>query len=548
MDIPPGSDSFRPKPVRVSQLPHYQQTNRGAGNFGRGAYHIGSGQLLWNTLKETFYEFASISKIHGMYYLQKQVTSGLMRLLWIVIIAAFFAFGVALIFLLWEKFIDSPTRMTIASEMKIMQVPFPGVTICHPQSVMDYKAQRFVESIKFPLGATKDTILKNLPSLGYFTEHQWIFPRPQDLTMIDKVLQLNNYTIEQAIDKLGMICEDFIVICYWAGKKFPCFDRHAFLGWVGSTSHYGACCSFNYHPNVKGDQVPYAINTYGIHGGLSVVGTGYPQASDGKSGALYSEGFMLMIHHPHDFAVEASPLTLLRLGKETFVNVLPTDSRCSEQVLALPQNQRSCLVGGDFQPPIANYRQPACMLECLRNEVHRKCGCHPFHLPRQREAGKDREIRNCTVYDSICFVQNYYMFKRLKCHCLPACSDVTYKTASIELDFAAKNFSINPFYKETNLTNFEFIFHIFMSNQVVAANRRIVVVSWISLLSNLGGAFSLCLGISVLSLCEILFCIIFRIRKSYHRLKQQHEQRVKLVAPIARLQRFDLNSKPRIEN
>ncbi|XP_049294922.1 sodium channel protein Nach-like [Anopheles funestus] len=418
----------------------------------------------------------------------------------------------------------------------------------------------FTSSSKLPLGATKESVLKTLPSLGYFTEHQWTFPRSQDLRMIDQVLQLNNYTIELAIDELGMICEDFILVCYWAGKKFPCFAKHAFLGWIGSTSHYGACCSFNYHPNVRGSKEPFVANTYGMHGGLSVIGTGYPQASDGKSGALYSEGFMvgydrrliipvqganvislsnkLMIHHPHDFAVEASPLTLIRLRKETFVNVLPTDSRCSEQVLALPQNQRDCIVGSDFNPPIANYRQPACTLQCLRNEVHRKCGCHPFHLPQPTDRGPGQRVRNCTVYDSMCFVENYYMFKRLKCNCLPSCSDVTYKTASIVSDFSAYNFSINPFYKETNLSDFEFIFHIFMSNQVVAANRRIVVVSWISLLSNLGGAFSLCLGISVLSLFEVLFFTAFRLRKMYYQRKQRKEQQIKLVAPFARLQRF----------
>ncbi|XP_052873492.1 sodium channel protein Nach-like [Anopheles cruzii] len=348
--------------------------------------------------------------------------------------------------------------------------------------------------------------------------------------MVDEVLQLNNYTIEKAIDALGLICNDFIVSCYWAGKKFPCFDKNAFLGWIGSTSHYGACCSLNYHPNEEKNSIPYAVNTYGMHGGLSVIGTGYPQASDGKSGALYSEGFMLMVHHPHDFAVEDAPLTLLRLGKETFVNVLPTDSRCSEQVLALPQSQRKCIIGSDFHPPIAYYRQPACTLDCVRKEVHRKCGCHPFHLPRPRAT----KIRNCTVYDSICFIENYYMFKRLKCDCFPACSDVTYTTTSFVTDFSAQQFSINPFYAETNLTKFEFIFHIFLSNQVVEANRRIVVVSWISLLSNLGGAFSLCLGISVLSLCEILFFSTIRLRKTYLSLKQRQGHKINLVAPIER--------------
>lgn len=245
--------------------------------------------------------------------------------------------------------------------------------------------------------------------------------------MIDTLLSMNNLSIVNAIDELGSICEDFIVVCNWAGKKFPCFQKHPFLSWIGSTSHYGACCSFNYHPSVQETMAPFAVNTYGIHGGLSVIGTGYPQASDGKSGALYSEGFMvclvlvkwkwlllssrsfqLMIHHPHDFAVEAAPLTLLKLGTETFISVSPTDSRCSSQVLVLPQSQRSCITGSDFPDPIENYRQPACTLECLRNDVHRKCGCHPYHLPRQSQIpGNTKPIRDCSVYDTLCLIDNF---------------------------------------------------------------------------------------------------------------------------------------------
>ncbi|XP_058827422.1 sodium channel protein Nach-like [Topomyia yanbarensis] len=428
--------------------------------------------------------------------------------------------------------------MTVAAEMTILQVPFPAVTICHPQSVMDYKAEKFVDKLKLPLGATRTSVLESLPALGCFNENQWSFPRIQTLKTVDNLLTMNNLTIEDAINKLGMTCEDFIIVCYWAGKRFPCFDSHPFLSWIGSTSHYGACCSFNYHPSVEKLSIPFAVNTFGMHGGLSIIGTGFPQASDGKSGALYSEGFMLMIHHPHDFAVEAAPLTLLRLGTETFVSVTPTDSRCSAQVMLLPQSQRCCITGEDFPVPIENYRQPACTLECLRNEVHRKCGCHPYHLPSKPHIpGKKKLIRKCSVADSFCLIENYYMFKTLQCNCLPACSDVTYKTSSVVTNFSAYKFSMNKFYSETNLTDFEFIFHIYLNNQAVAGNRRVVVVSWISLLANLGGVFSLCLGLSVLSLFEVLFYLFFRTYRIRQNLRTQPNE-VKIVIPVEGLQLF----------
>lgn len=36
--------------------------------------------------------------------------------------------------------------------------------------------------------------------------------------------------------------------------------------------------------------------------------------------------------------------------------------------------------------------------------------------------------------------------------------------------------------KLTNLTDFEFIAHFYIANQLVSANKRIVVMSWITLL------------------------------------------------------------------
>lgn len=64
-------------------------------------------------------------------------------------------------------------------------------------------------------------------------------------------------------------CEDFIIHCSWSGVEFPCFQEHKFLTFRTSTSHLGVCCSFNYHPDDKGDAT-YAANTFGIMNGLSV--------------------------------------------------------------------------------------------------------------------------------------------------------------------------------------------------------------------------------------------------------------------------------------
>lgn len=90
------------------------------------------------------------------------------------------------------------------------------------------------------------------------------------------------------------------------------------------------------------------------------------------------------------------------------MDVQPIHSSCSDQVLALPFAQRKCIIPSDKGK--LNYRQPECMLECLRDEIHRRCQCHPFHLPRG--SNQTNNLRNCRAVDIMCMVDNYCKWKR----------------------------------------------------------------------------------------------------------------------------------------
>lgn len=79
-----------------------------------------------------------------------------------------------------------------------------------------------------PLGATPERVIEILPLLAGFVERQWTFPRKEDLEMIDKILDLNDLSVDDAIDQLGTVCSDFLLVCYFAGKKFPCFQVEYF--------------------------------------------------------------------------------------------------------------------------------------------------------------------------------------------------------------------------------------------------------------------------------------------------------------------------------
>lgn len=166
-------------------------------------------------------------------------------------------------------------------------------------------------------------------------------------------------------------------------------------------SHVGVCCSFNYDPNNSSFE-PMKTNSFGVRGGLSIIGTSLPHSNDGTSGLMLSDGFILLIHSPLDFPTEGLNTVLLEVGKITSIGIYPTISTVSTDVLALPLKSRKCLTGSDVGLNI--YRRPACAMSCMKKFIYDKCDCHPYFLPAQDNTAP---IRNCTVSDGECFQRIY---------------------------------------------------------------------------------------------------------------------------------------------
>lgn len=238
-----------------------------------------------------------------------------------------------------------------------------------------------------------------------FTEYQWEKPDPSDVDLVDSVLNLNNITVPQAIDLLGLTCTDFLLRCFFLNVEFPCFQNDSLLSWRPSYSFLGACCSFNYHPEHYDDNF-FKVNYIGISNSITLLLTGAPQISDGKSGFLHSDGLVLLVHHPRDFAVQEDATVLLEQGVEKFVAIFPTALTCSEETMKLPVKQRTCMISKDLN--VVQYRRPECFLACRRELVYKRCGCHPYHLPVPRSSTR---IRDCTAKDVTCFVDNYRKYR-----------------------------------------------------------------------------------------------------------------------------------------
>lgn len=118
----------------------------------------------------------------------------------------------------------------------------------------------------------------------------------------------------------------------------------------------------------------------------------------------------LLVHHPNDFAVQSNFMSLLEQGHESFVEVYGTVLTCTNEVLGLPVNQRDCLLPSDLGRNF--YRQPNCMLGCIRNKIYELCRCHPYQMPPPILNPESR-LRDCVTTDAACFMQ--HMSKTILC-------------------------------------------------------------------------------------------------------------------------------------
>lgn len=60
-----------------------------------------------------------------------------------------FLFGSLMVYELVRAFFSMPTMTIVDKSVTVQNVPFPGITFCHPQTVIDYKARLFVNKLYY---------------------------------------------------------------------------------------------------------------------------------------------------------------------------------------------------------------------------------------------------------------------------------------------------------------------------------------------------------------------------------------------------------------
>ncbi|KAK2582759.1 hypothetical protein KPH14_005026 [Odynerus spinipes] len=482
---------------------------------------------IWHTLVQVYNEFSIESTIHGVKHTtHAKSVSG--RILWVIIITSSFCAAGKLAFLFYNRHQSaSMSTLIVSPQFPTKMIPLPAVTLCHGsiaaiQKVLPYLTSQ--ERIYIPRGLTRDDFEHTIRYL-----REAIYPKnhyPEELDKLQHILTANRLSLSELFDNISPNCTDMVIMCQLNGKTKPC---EKIVNPV--ITPYGVCCAFNYEDPQENlrrsneeSKTYYSVN-FGARYVISFLMRPI-HSRDRMSSVMYGEGIKVLIHEKYTYPGPTAFEFVAASGRETIAKLYPTALTSSSEIQHLSSTARGCYVS---LPSRKNrYRADNCYIHCRETIMRKLCGCIPFSASII-ETG----VQICNLTHISCLaritLQTYTLtLQDPECKCLPDCENTSYKVAVTTLPLSAVQYSPGKFYETAARISNATALHVTFARHSAMLQRRELVLSWINLISSLGGVFGLFLGCSFVSLIEIIyfFCIHFPYKLRFKRESQSLDSTV----------------------
>ncbi|XP_017492072.1 PREDICTED: sodium channel protein Nach [Rhagoletis zephyria] len=458
---------------------------------------------FYAAVKRTWKEFCTCSSIHGLKYTQDRDTGKLVRFVWLLITLAMLACAITMVITFYLDYRSNPTRMSIEKDTApVESLTFPAVTICPEVLYNVAQTKRYLEALNLPSGSNITQIFNSLSIMyGFLNDDNK--PNTGYIELLQTLIDLNNITIQDFIGNLQWKCEDIFFRCRFQRQSVDCmqiFQR--------SRTVFGYCCSFNL--NLEGLNYTGAHTRSGLYDGLSIIlhqnGTGYDVQEN-------SVGFKVLITENDVFPSAGSIIKFVSPKQENFLGISPIETYCSSAVKQLPIEERQCVLPHEFTLKyFARYVGNNCEAEFRAQNMIETCGCLTFFFYSNRT-----EQRVCSFKDIPCLVSNFGSiigrFNASSSLCPNSCELMDFNVELTNSELWIDIPTVDEFYK--GIQSNHSVVHIFFNSQIYRRLRRDQLSNMLALISNLGSAFSLFVGISLISIVEIFYYLTVILRKFY---------------------------------
>ncbi|GLG96273.1 uncharacterized protein GBIM_03072 [Gryllus bimaculatus] len=467
----------------------------------------------WKKYQNQIWNFFNNTSVHGVKYLAEITRPYPERILWLLSIVLSIIVCGYLISKSWDVRSSSPVILAMDKKQRaVWDIPFPAITICptdrmrptigltkHKTNAI-HCAMNLICDKKFPSSPKSDELFVTTPSLSAA-----IF------------LGLKNRTAKPILANGGL-----------------CYSINMLTGSAIFANN-------TFHRSEKYLDYKEIVNWHIEKGYTSKNSPNYPKpalGSGGEAGMLillkneaafsiskactFVHGFEVQVHNPVDFPGGGQKY-YAPLNSMVQVFVTPEEV-ITDDLRSYTPEQRQCYYSDERKLKFFNvYSQTNCELECLSEESLKSCNCVEYYLPRHKDTPvclKKKQIR-CSglVKEEIASASGmtredvHRPESGINCKCLPSCSHVRYRYHAVHTPMERKQ--LEEIYREMHeVTDYEdcdfTIIQVLFTESLFIPFRRLELYGTVEFLANCGGVLGLCLGVSVLSIIEILYWLLVR--------------------------------------
>ncbi|XP_065836422.1 amiloride-sensitive sodium channel subunit gamma-like isoform X2 [Oscarella lobularis] len=325
---------------------------------------------------------------------------------------------------------------------------------------------------------------------------------------------------------LGHQLDDFLLECTWKGQ--PCNRSH----FVTFQNHkYGNCFTFNSGRDSQHKKLPILRTSrpgaeYGLQLSLYLEQEEYIGTVSSKAGVRLLVHSQQSVPFPEEEGVDVAPGFASSVGVKLV------------EVIRLQHPWGNCSSGNgltsiydDLHGPM-EYSAVVCYKSCLAKAVKERCGCTAYEFPLNGRVCESKAV-NETEGQCVDDVYEMYRLEKFSCNCPQACVDRMYSTTvsastwpsvNHEAIFRERMERLNKSITKKSGTAFEnnfariSVYYEELNYQRIAQTKA---YESSQLLSDIGGQMGLWLGLSIVSLSELLEFIALAIANLTKREKRE---------------------------
>ncbi|XP_017063341.1 pickpocket protein 28 [Drosophila eugracilis] len=526
--------------------------------------------------KAIIHEYCDYTTIHGIRYLGEKKRPILERLFWISVLVLSVFTCVKLTLNIWDKWNNNPVIVSFAEKSTpVWEIPFPAVTVC-PETKTRRAIFNFTDSYHqvrdFQNNVSGILDLTDRQKGLYGAVSQVCEPHLHDVILGNKTRR--GMEIIDDLTEVSPHFDDTYLNCKWRNTPVKCSEIfHKFV------TEDGVCYSFNslspaeifraegiipdfifreenrlsmdwnvedgYSASADTSPYPNRVLGPGARAGLYLfMGGAEIDFDDMCRGPV--QGFKILLHTPGDVAQVSKQYFRIPFDQEVLISIRPKIITTSDGLKHYEPNRRQCYFQKERELRYFNiYSQSNCELECLANFTLTKCGCVKFSMPRNvnMPVCGDASLKCYNQAEDELLLREFTQGLvnagentrgETECNCLPSCTSIAYEAEISQADFDYKTVANRETTesKEEQKKRQEMKMSrvsIFFKEAQFLTSRRSELYGTTDFLANCGGLLGLFMGVSMLSIVELVYFCTVRLISNLRMRRKTRKELLKAV-------------------